>query len=173
MAKRTCSVDGCEEPHYGRGWCRRHYHDEYRRGLTPLPKPSPSERFWTKVDKTADCWNWTGYIDRQGYGKFRLDGKAQLAHRVSYTWLAGEIPDGLQIDHLCRNRRCVNPSHLEPVTPRVNVRRSAKADITHCVHGHEYTPENTLYQANGTRKCHTCYLAYQRRRYWERKAETT
>src|SRR5450755_3951408 len=78
--------------------------------------PTAEERFWARVDKQTDgCWVWTGAL-RTGYGTLSVSGKNVPAHRFSYELLVGIIPDGLQIDHLCRNRACVNPEHLEPVT---------------------------------------------------------
>ena len=85
------------------------------------------DRFWPKVEFTGFCWNWTAGTSAKGYGCFRLgghDGKRTSAHRVAYELLVGPIPDGLELDHLCRNRRCVNPDHLEPVTGDENKRRS-------------------------------------------------
>lgn len=81
---------------------------------------SDQERFWAKVEKTASCWNWTACLHPDGYGKFRLDRKNQYAHRVSYTWAAGRIEAGNQIDHACHNRSCVNPEHLRAVLPKMN-----------------------------------------------------
>lgn len=95
--------------------------------MKPLPKP---EKFWPRVDKTgpSGCWLWTGSCLPTGYGQVgcRVGGKTYVssAHRVAYRFVVGPIPAGLQLDHLCRVRRCVNPAHLEPVTPRENVRRS-------------------------------------------------
>lgn len=76
-------------------------------------------RFWAKVDKTGECWLWTGYVMPNGYGQFRLDGKARLVHRISARMVA-EIPEGMHIDHTCRVRRCVNPAHLQAVTQQQN-----------------------------------------------------
>ena len=70
-----------------------------------------SERFWGKVDKTDSCWNWTG-AKQNGYGIFRIGGRSQIAHRVSYMWANGDIPEGAQMDHMCHNRSCINPEHL-------------------------------------------------------------
>jgi hypothetical protein len=119
------------------------------------------KRFFDKVDKSGDggCWIWTAGKSR-GYGRFKLGDSVTLAHRVSYTWCKGEIPDGLILDHLCRNRACVNPDHLEPVTYQVNLLRgdtisAMHAKKTHCPQGHEYTDENT-YMYRGSRQCSTC-----------------
>src|SRR5699024_1617461 len=93
-------------------------------------------------------------------GATRADWRMKLAHRVSYETFAGPIPEGLDLDHLCRNRSCVNPEHLEPVTRSENLRRSPLMargqDKTHCPHGHEYSPENTRITKAGARACRTC-----------------
>jgi len=123
-------------------------------------------RFWPKVKKTDDCWLWTAGLDSNGYGLFRLDERRLGAHVVSYGLLVGPIPDGLELDHLCRNRTCVNPEHLEPVTSKVNWERgesitAINARKTHCIHGHEFTIENT-YVWRGGRKCKICSKERQR-----------
>jgi hypothetical protein len=130
-------------------------------------------RFLAKVGKGGDCWTWTGVArGTGGYGGFRYDGRMQFAHRVSYELLVGPIPEGLVIDHLCRNRKCVNPEHLEPVTQTENMARGSAAR-THCKQGHEYTPENTVPVHNGStasRWCRICLKASKRRTYLRRKA---
>lgn len=117
------------------------------------------DRFWAKVDKSGDCWEWTAFLTPDGYGRFGLDGAIVAAHRTAYELVVGPIPDGLQIDHLCRNRKCVNPDHLEPVTQLENARRGFWATKTHCKHGHEFTPENTYIRPTGARQCRTCNRA--------------
>lgn len=99
-----------------------------------------AERFWSKVDKTDTCWLWTAALVK-GYGRFTSDVRQMGAHRWSYEALVGPIPEGLTLDHLCRNPRCVNPDHLEPVTQRENVARIPRK--THCPQGHPFTAENT------------------------------
>lgn len=111
-----------------------------------------SIRFRAHVLEGDDCWLWTGLVQSNGYGVFNVAGRPQRAHRVSYEMHVGPIPPGLQIDHLCRVRKCVNPAHLEPVTARENSRRAMR---THCVNGHEFTSENT-YMNGGKRYCRTC-----------------
>lgn len=110
-------------------------------------------RFHKHVDKTDGCWEWTGTKQANGYGAFYENGRVLRSHRWSYEHHVGPIPDGLQIDHLCRNRACVNPAHLEPVTALENARRAMR---THCVNGHEFTPENTYIPADGKRYCREC-----------------
>lgn len=127
------------------------------------------DRFWAKVDQSGDCWLWTAATSAKGYGQFRASrGASQVAaHRYAYMDLVGPIPDGLALDHLCRVRNCVNPAHLEPVTTAENNLRSLpyrppsiRSKKTHCVNGHEFTPENTVQRTrpNGrvNRDCRTC-----------------
>src|SRR5258706_11387542 len=102
-------------------------------------------RFWTKVDRSAGtegCWPWLAYKKPEGYGHFRIGRDIKLVHRISYEMLIGAIPEGLQLDHLCRIRSCVNPLHLEPVTNKENVLRgegitAKQSRQTHCLRGHE------------------------------------
>jgi hypothetical protein len=107
------------------------------------------------------CWLWIGGKTRGGYGKFQLCSKTCLAHRVAYELFIGPIDCGLQIDHLCRNRGCVNPEHLEPVTCRENLLRgntlqAENSAKTHCPKGHAYSPENTYRHKDGRRVCKSC-----------------
>jgi hypothetical protein len=137
-----------------------------------VPKKEPiASRFWKKVRKTATCWLWTSNLDKDGYGTFWVgqSARARRAHRVAYELEVGAIPDGLQLDHACRNPTCVRPSHLEPVTCKENLRRSPwtintiNGTKTHCKRGHEFTPENTGRQKNG-RYCRACARAAAARR---------
>lgn len=122
------------------------------------PSPEREKDFARLMDKVeilpSGCWKWTAYINAdRGYGRFDLDRKKIPAHHASYILLVGEIPDGMELDHLCRNRWCVNPEHLEPVTHPENMRRTRKA---HCRKGHLFTPENTRDDSAGRRRCKTC-----------------
>jgi hypothetical protein len=113
------------------------------------------DRILDKVDMSGDCWVWTGCRGGRGYGMIRINYRNIQAHRVVYEELVEPIPEGLQLDHLCRNKACVNPDHLEPVTNEENMRRY-RATLTHCPNGHEYMAENIAVQSNGTKRCRTC-----------------
>lgn len=142
-------------------------------------KRDPLDRFIPKVDiAESGCWEWGGWTNGMSYGKFYA-GKRQpktYAHRWLYERLVGPIGDGLTIDHLCRNTRCVNPDHLEVVTHAINIARGTALERaiehqrakTHCPREHEYTPENTyLVRGNGARMCRAC----SRERMRERRAK--
>lgn len=134
-------------------------------------------RFWVKVDKTSDCWVWTGAVNSRGYGSFGLQGSMRQAHRVAYELLVGPIPAGLVLDHLCRNRLCVRPEHLEVVTNRENVLRgvgacATNARKTRCVKGHPLVGENLSIEKGGGRRCVTCRRE-KARRWYNRNVQRT
>lgn len=114
------------------------------------------------INWETGCWEWAGRLTRDGYGRVRIgQNKVTGAHRASYQMTYGPIPDGLVIDHLCRVRHCVNPAHMEAVTPRINTLRGVglqaiNAAKTVCDNGHEYTPENTYTTPDGRRDCRAC-----------------
>jgi len=135
-------------------------------------------RFWAKVEKTPTCWLWTGCRSTAGYGRVNVRGVGWGAHRLAYVLLVGPIPDGLHLDHVkargCTNRHCVNPAHLEAVEQRVNTLRgvgfaAVNAQKTHCIHGHEFTPENTRWLSPTRRYCRACHREDERRRAMARR----
>lgn len=167
MSDKTCSIGGCQKRVHARGWCQMHYRRWAVNGdplaLQAVPFP---QRFWGKVNKNGpvplhrpelgSCWSWTAAVDRQGYGRaVDSNGTTQLAHRISYRLMGGEIPAAMpHLDHLCRNTACVNPDHLEPVTQAENNRRISLA--THCGRGHRLSEDNAYRRPGGTRECRTC-----------------
>ena len=158
---KQCSISWCARPHDSRGFCVNHA-KRSRLGLPMGPiksDPLHLQLPWL-IEKSGACWVWKGHLCR-GYGQFCLHGKRQPAHRAVYEALVGPVPDGLVIDHLCRNRACVNPSHLEAVSFRENVLRGVapsaqNARKTHCIRGHKL-PDKPQ------RRC----LACRRQRYRE------
>lgn len=181
MATGYCSHPECIKPSYCKGLCTLHY-QQVRRGYSgpPLSGLPFDVRFWRKVNKNGptselrpdlgSCWLWVGGTLRGGYGK--VGNPTRLAHRVAYELVVGPIPEGLQIDHLCQVRSCVNPAHLEPVTPKENQRRSASvsglnAAKTICDRGHALDgdnlwtcPEDSM--TPGKRVCRACKRENQR-----------
>lgn len=130
-----------------------------------------------KVEKLdTGCWAWTHYLESNGYARLWVDGRNYGAHRFSYEYHVGPIPEGLQIDHLCRVRHCVNPDHLEPVTSAENTRRSERPEPyqkakTHCPQGHAYDEANTYATPTG-RRCFECKRK-RGREFYERNRELT
>lgn len=154
---RTCGNNQCVNPE----------HLELR---VSIHGKEITARFFEKVNKTETCWTWTGPTNGKGYGLIEIEGKKILTHRWSYEHHKGQIPDGLLVCHECDNPPCVNPSHLWVGTQKDNVRDAIdkgrfnangwdigtlRRDSTHCAMGHEFTFENTGYQAKG-RYCKTC-----------------
>lgn len=190
-ASGGCSIPDCSKMHYAKTWCYLHY-ARWRKHGDPLkvtlsadrrrPNRVPmADRFWPKVEKGDGCWLWRGSIGANGYGTFAVDGRREshrhaCAHRVAYELTVGPIPDGLVLDHLCNVRSCVNPAHLEPVTQAENVRRAPRpanqnTDKTHCVWGHEFTPDNTRLSPDGRhRACRKCERIRCRRSRERRRA---
>lgn len=125
-------------------------------------------RIKAKVQITeSGCWEFIGSRVGLGYGRIGWNGRLWLAHRVTYTLLVGPIPDGLEIDHLCKNKPCCNPDHLEAVTRSENVKRGSQSDWRaayelakhHCPAGHPYDALNTYFTPQGHRQCRICKAA--------------
>lgn len=195
MTRRPCSEENCTSPTAARGLCSAHYQrarKELKRNGTQLPAKLPTrvpmtdeernrdrvtgdepyrERLRNRIrehsaeDLVTGCWVWQRALDRDGYGVCSAK-RRDSAHRAAYLAFIGPIPDGLTIDHLCRNRACVNPEHLEAVTVRENTVRGASSPAenaikSHCVRGHEFTAENTYITKKGTRCCRHCQRIHQ------------
>lgn len=125
------------------------------------------------INPDTGCWEWTAGLDSDGYAQARFNGRSRLVHIITYERAHGPVPDGLELDHLCRVRHCVRPSHLEAVTHRENVLRgegvaALAAQATHCPSGHPYEGRNLLVFADGKRRCRACRNA--RDAAWKRKA---
>lgn len=128
------------------------------------------ESFWKKVDQNGpgECWSWKACKNRDGYGTVRFLGVSRLAHRIAFLLVRGEIPKGMQIDHVCRNRWCVNPLHMDIVTSSENTKRARpwhpELAKTHCPKRHPYDDKNTKRDRRGHRFCRACHAEDQRRR---------
>lgn len=196
MSARQCSIEGCERRHKGHGLCDMHLQRRRLTGTAEAPHAkvvagydSIGRPIWRRVEDPKvkllaravagpnGCVVWAGGKNNNGYGHITIDGQRIYTHRLSYELHVGPIPDGLVIDHLCRNRACLNPHHLEPVTQGENTRRGEPAQRTHCPAGHPYDEANTRIRkrtdkktggAITTRECRECALAHARRRYAER-----
>ena len=138
---------------------------EDRRGrLLRLGQPDSGSLRSAPKRRAGPCWLWNSGIRPDGYGMVTVGKTSTPAPRWVYVRLRGSIPEGLELDHLCRNRRCVNPWHLEPVTHAENIRRgrgNGRAEMTHCKNGHPFNETNTIHR-NGTRRCRVCRAAYYR-----------
>ncbi len=151
----TCSIDGCGKPNFARKWCSKHW-NRWRRHGDPLTIKTRAytveEKFQFFVQPTGFCWEWVGSLNPGGYGNIKIGGKTISAHRWVYETLVGPIPEGLDLDHLCRVRHCVNPDHLEPVTRAENLRRGVQgfAMRRQCTNGHDVTTEDSIVIHGGT-----------------------
>jgi HNH endonuclease len=136
---------------------------------TPTLSPTLFRRFWSKVLIGDGCWVWQGALTNPGYARVWAGDKMKQAHNLSYETLVGPIPDGLELDHLCRNRACVRPDHLEPVSRRTNILRghaptARNALAVFCVRGHPFDAANTWRSPDGRRRrCRTCTLERKKR----------
>lgn len=123
------------------------------------------------VTNESGCVLWTGPQNGLGYGRTWFQGRLMYMHRLSYELVAGPIPDGLEIDHLCRTPACIRPDHLEPVTHRENIQRAIRSMRTQCPHGHEFTEANTHWTKVGHRQCLACAARRSAEYRAKRKAE--
>jgi len=162
--EELCCIPDCRDRALVRHMCDAHW-QRWRKGR-PMDRARNGAPIMARFFKVIHvdenkCWNW-GNSQANGYRAIEIKGKTIQAHVFSYEHFVGPVPEGLQLDHLCRNKRCVNPDHLEPVTASVNVRRgtspaAANAIKTHCKRGHEFTPENTCHRKGKPgRTCRTC-----------------
>lgn len=160
-----------------RGLCATHFRKWHKstvegigrcEGIHPDPVPLPytvEDKLFNsirRIDKETGCW-YGPWSPKLRYSSIMLFGVRRIAHRAMYEVVVGPIPEGLELDHLCRNPRCVNPAHLEPVTGEENKRRAAAAR-THCKYGHEFSEDNTARSKRGARVCLTCRRARDRDR---------
>lgn len=116
------------------------------------------DRLWNRTDRSSECWVWTGYVDRYGYGKISFHGRIVGAHRVAYMLTKGDIPVDMQVDHICWETLCINPDHLRLLPFIESVTRQRSMLRTHCSHGHEMTSTNTYVKPGrpNTRTCRAC-----------------
>lgn len=181
MEQRTCTAAGCERPMKSRGMCNTHYEQMRRSGQLPAPL-THRERFAMGYRILEDgCWRWMRTLGHNGYGQFGMNRRHVYAHRAAYMLFIGPIPAGMQVDHICHtidlsckagdeclHRRCVNPDHLELVTPRENQLRghgtfaAINSVKTHCPAGHPYDEKNTHYNYDGSRTCRKCDSEYHK-----------
>lgn len=177
---RLCTIEGCNNKHRSKGLCNKHYCRNRNHGSPDIVKyeyirGTLDERFWARVEKTDNCWLWTGRISPKGYGQFDLEDRSITAHRMSWIMANGEIPEELEVNHLCHTRECmlgdncphracIRIEHLEIISHAENVRKGNagyyerkifRPKKTYCINGHEYTLENTA-QYKNSRVCRIC-----------------
>lgn len=122
--------------------------------MSPATRPL-KERFWEKVDILGNCWIWTGAtLANGGYGQVRVPGGRAYVHRVTYEWFNGPIPAGMEVDHLCKVRTCVNPDHLQVLSPKDHRTKDLTKEL--CKHGHVLSEDTCYLERDGTRKCRAC-----------------
>ena len=142
-----------------------------------IPEIKKVEKFLCKINAVdGNCWNWSGEISKEGYGLFSISSKRFFAHRISFEMFKEKLNTSLVIDHVCRNRKCVNPDHLRQVTTRINNIENSislfakKSSQSHCVNGHEFS-EDSIYWEKGRRKCVKCRRKNALDRYYKLKGD--
>lgn len=174
--RRACSVDDseCRAGRLRHGMCELHYKRFKKTGSTDAQRVDHLTRYRADED---GCWNWTGPIFSNGYGHISaVTFGTTLAHRAFYVAHKGAVPDGLDLDHLCRNRQCVNPDHLEPVTRSVNIQRGVKSRMQgRCKRGHDQTLPGArgVEACTGASFCRECRRIRQREGYHRRRRART
>lgn len=181
--KETCEIEGCTSPHQARGWCAKHYRRWQKTGSPTAVRGNPitarpvKDRLVERIGKGAanGCWVWGGNLS-DGYGTIAYLGRTQYVHRLMYELERGAIPAGLQLDHLCRNRACCNPAHLEPVTGRENLWRGVAPCILfnrtgYCQRGHDVSVAGVYVTPKGKQQCRAYMNLRQRRRRANERAE--
>lgn len=166
-----CRHLGCQRGSTHSGWCSSHYMQIRRKGYTSDLRivGDPEKRFWSKVIKTDTCWLWgPGPKDSHGYGQFSIGRKKVYPHRFSFELLVAPIAPGLEIDHICRNKICVNPDHLRATTREINLTNredyQIKSDgIRRCYQGHEIVGDNDYERPNNRHECRKCIRARKAR----------
>lgn len=163
-----CRIRGCNGKVKARRLCPKHWYrwKTYGDPIFLPERPQIEDRLWSKIARVGEdeCWEWTASRTGDGYGNIRVNGRSLRAHRLVYELEIGRIPPGLELDHLCRNRACCNPAHLEVVSHQENVLRGASmtavnARKTHCPQGHPYDEANTWISSVGHRQCRACKKA--------------
>lgn len=165
----TCGVPRCERTIRAAGLCDAHYQRLRDSGSVRADDPvqitgDDERRFWSKVHRTEGCWLWVGYVANHGYGVMNIGRRVVYAHRYAWGLIRGEIPPATQIHHLCHERRCVNPDHLELMSAATHARHHQREHApTHCPQGHPYDEENTgrvrSGKKAGARYCKACNRA--------------
>lgn len=162
---RTCEHSECPRTFYAKGYCFAHYKRARAGSNMDAPfqrKGDYESKFWERVSKSESCWNWTAGLSAAGYGVMRYGKTDQLAHRISYRLSIGPIGEGLQIDHMCHNRACVNPKHLRVATDGLNKQnrsgatRSSKSGIR----GVTWYESRSKWMAKATMQGKQYYLGY-------------